>query len=50
MNKDEIKERIGKIDNRIKVLWRDYPLVTVAVFLAGGAVTEIAHTLWRWLS
>lgn len=36
MNREELKDRASKLDERIPALWDRYPLVTLAVFLLGA--------------
>lgn len=34
---NDIKDRLGKVDDRTKTLFKKYPIVGAAVFLAGCA-------------
>lgn len=36
MKKEELKKRAGLVDERAKNLFKRYPMVGAAVFLAGG--------------
>jgi len=38
MKTDDIKDRIDKVDDRLLMLFKKYPLVGAAVFLVGLAV------------
>jgi len=42
MKKAEIKDRIDKVDDRLKVLIKKYPLVFSAVLLAGAILGLLA--------
>lgn len=44
MKTEELKDRLGKVDDRVKSLWDKYPLVFVAVY-ALGAITGVLATL-----
>ena len=42
MKKSEIKDRVSKVDDRLKVLIKKYPLVFSAVLLAGAILGLLA--------
>jgi len=42
MKKAEIKDRVSKVDDRLKVLIKKYPLVFSAVLLAGAILGLLA--------
>ena len=42
---EDLKDRVEKVDDRIRVLVKKYPLVPAAVFLA-GAIVGFGVGLW----
>ena len=44
-----MNERIDKLDDRLKVLVKKYPVVTAAVFVIGYIVLRTIEALARWV-
>ena len=49
MDREELEDRIDKVDERVKSLWRQYPVVTAAVAVGGYVVLRVGEAVLRWV-